>query len=158
MTVKGKAFKFALLLLIVATVIFIFIQSILPPEKSSAESDAVGGVIGEIIPPDTKPGAFIQINLRKIAHFTEFFFLGAEIALYVVLFMRQKICVWLSYPVALIIALFDESIQILSDRGPSVTDVWIDFFGFFTSACVTYAIIFTVKHFLMRKKNEDLTK
>ena len=145
MITKEKIFKYACLALIAATLLFIFIQSILPPETSSAESDAVGGIIGEIIPPDTKPGAFIQINLRKIAHFTEFFFLGVELALYVAFFMKGKLFVFLSFPAALLTALFDESIQMLSNRGPSVYDVWIDFLGFFVSAALTYAIIFTAK-------------
>ncbi len=158
MATKEKFFKFALLSLIAATLLFIFIQSMLPPETSGAESDAVGEIIGEIIPPETKPGAFIQTNLRKLAHFMEFFFLGAEVALYVVFFTKRSVFAWLSYPLALLSAFFDESIQMLSGRGPSIFDVWIDFFGFFVSASLTYAIFFTAKYFLMRKKTGNDTK
>ena len=151
MGISKKILKIAFLIAIASTLLFIFIQSMLPPETSSAESDAVGGVIGEIIPPETKPGAFIQTNLRKIAHFTEFFFLGIEIALYVVLFMDKKLFVSLSYPAVMLLAFFDESIQVLSKRGPSISDVWIDFFGFFVSASITYAISFTAKYLLSKR-------
>ena len=150
MVSKEKILKFSLLALIAATVIFIFVQSALPPEKSSAESEAVGGVIEEIIPSDTKPGAFIQLNLRKIAHFVEFAALGLEIALFVSFFMRRRIFVFLSYPAALITAFFDESVQMFSGRGPAILDVWIDFFGFFFLATLSYVIFFTVKYFLKR--------
>ena len=156
MPTKEKIFKLSLLALIAATLLFIFIQSMLPPEKSSAESDTVGEIIGEIIPPDTKPGAFIQINLRKIAHFTEFFLLGIEIALYVSLFMKRRVFVALSYPAVLISALFDESIQMFSGRGPAIFDVWIDFFGFFVSASLTYAIFFVARYFITRKDMRNL--
>ncbi len=158
MQIKEKIFKFSLLALIAATLLFIFIQSILPPETSGAESDAIGEIIGEIIPPDTKPGAFIQINIRKIAHFTEFFCLGAEVALYVVFFLKRPLFVILSYPAVLLSAFFDESIQMLSGRGPSIFDVWIDFFGFFVSASLTYAIFFTARYFIMRKKTRNVAK
>ena len=157
MPTKEKIIKLSLLALIVATLLFIFIQSALPPEKSSAESDTVGGIIAEIIPPETKPGAFIQLNLRKIAHFTEFFILGVELAAYVSLFMKRRVFVALSYPAVLISAFFDESIQMFSGRGPAIFDVWIDFFGFFVSASLTYAIFF-VARYIMRKKHEDLNK
>ena len=155
---KEKVLKYALLFLIASTLLFIFIQSMLPPETSSAESEAVGGVIEEIIPPDTKPGAFIQTNLRKIAHFTEFFFLGIELALYIAFFMKRGIFVLLSYPFSMLIAFFDESIQVLSGRGPSITDAWIDFFGFFVSASIVYAIFFTAKYLIMRKKTRNVTE
>ena len=155
---KAKIFKYALLVLIAATLLFIFIQSMLPPETSSAESEAVGGIIEEIIPPDTKPGAFIQTNLRKIAHFTEFFFLGIELAVYVVFFMKRPIFLWLSYPSAMLVAFFDESIQVLSGRGPSITDTWIDFFGFFVSASIVYLVFFSAKYLLFRKKTRNVTE
>ena len=133
-----KALKIALLVLIVFNVAFIFTQSILPPEESSKESSAVGGVIEDIIPPETKPGEFIQTNLRKIAHFVEFATLGAEVSLFVVLFVRRRIVAFLSFPTALIVGFFDETIQLFSGRGASVKDVWIDFFGFASAALIFY--------------------
>lgn len=150
MKISEKIFKFTLLALIFATLIFIFVQSMLPREVSSAESEAVGGIIEEIFPSDTPTGAYVQKNIRKIAHFTEFGVLGVEVALYVAFFAKRKIFIALSYPAALITAFFDESIQIFSKRGPLITDVWVDFLGFFVFATLTYAVFFTASYLIMR--------
>ena len=155
---KKRAVFILLISLIVATVSFIFSQSMLPPETSAAESEAVGGIIEEIIPPDTPAGAYVHKNLRKIAHFTEFAVLGVEIAIFVFLFMHRSAAVLLSYPLAIIIAFFDESIQMFSRRGPSIFDVWIDFLGFFTFASITYVIFFAAEWliFRLKKRKENL--
>lgn len=136
--------KIALIILILATVAFIFARSLKSPEKSSAESDKVGDIVGEVIPPETKPGEFVQINLRKIAHFVEFAVLGIEVALYVSLFARKKAFMLASYPFGLFVALLDETVQIYSGRGSSVSDVWLDFLGFLTFATLAYAITLLV--------------
>ncbi len=145
MNLKYKdIFKLALMLLIIATTVFIFVQSMLPPSKSQAESDKVGDIIAEIIPPDTEAGDYVQKNIRKIAHFTEFFALGCEVALYVILFMPRIMWATLSLPAALIIAFFDESIQMFSGRGPSISDVWIDFAGFLAASAIFYTVAVVV--------------
>lgn len=132
--------KLSLLLLIAATLAFIFVQSMLPPDKSQAESDKVGDIIEEIIPPDTPTGDYVQNNIRKIAHFVEFFILGCEVALYGILFIRPVKRLALSFPAALIVAFFDESIQMFTGRGPAISDVWIDFFGFLIASAIFYTV------------------
>ena len=139
-----NATRALLLLLILATLVFIFVQSMIPPQKSQAESDKVGEIVGEIIPPGTPVGDYVQINIRKIAHFVEFFTLGCEVALYVILFMPRVKWALFSLPSALLIAFFDESIQMFSDRGPSIMDVWIDFAGFFIAGIVFYTVALVV--------------
>ena len=136
--------RIALIILILATVAFIFARSLKTPEKSSEESDKIGDIIEEYIPPDTKPGEFVQINLRKIAHFAEFAVLGIEVSLYVSLFMRKKAYMLASYSFGMFIAFFDETIQLFSGRGSSVADVWLDFLGFSTLAAVVYSITLLV--------------
>jgi len=145
MNLKKKIGKISLLFLIALTLLFIFIQSALPPETSSAESDAVGDIVEEIIPSDTPTGSYIQVNLRKIAHFVEFALLGVLVALYVSFFMKKAAFIALSYPAALIAAFIDESIQMFSRRGPSVFDVWIDFSGFFVFATLVYVAFFAIE-------------
>lgn len=157
-TTITRLINVALLLLIALTLIFIYAQSMKPEEVSKADSDKVSEIVGEIIPPTTKPGAYLQNNIRKVAHFTEFFLLGTEIGIYIVLFMRKYKTVLLSYPLGLILAFFDESIQILSDRGPMISDVWVDLFGFSTAITLVYAVLFTAmllygKYILKRSKN-----
>lgn len=136
--------RILLIVLIILTVAFIFIQSIKSPEESAEESDKVGEIVGEFIPPDTAPGEFIQINIRKIAHFVEFFLLGIEVSFYVWFFARKKLFALASYPTALFVALLDETVQIFSGRGSSVKDVWIDFSGFSVAATLVFGVALLV--------------
>ena len=138
------AIRILLIVLIILTVAFIFIQSAKSPERSAEDSDRVGEMVEEIIPPDTPPGEFIQINLRKIAHFVEFSVLGLEVALYVWLFARKRSFILASYPIALFVALIDETVQIFSGRGSSLSDVWLDFSGFLTTATLFYGVALLV--------------
>ena len=137
-----KVSQISLIVLMIATLAFIFIQSMLSPETSSAESDAAGDIIAEIIPPETPPGEYVQNNLRKIGHFVEFAILGLEVTLYVILFLRRIPYAVGALVLSPLVALFDETIQIFSGRGPMISDVWIDVLGFVSSTAVVYAIFF----------------
>ena len=140
-----------LILLILLTVGHAFYQSSLPPAESTAQSSKVGEIIEEIIPPDTPPGEYIQKNLRKLAHFTEFFFLGLWSTLLVGIYIRCRWAISALVPFGLIVALLDETVQIFSKRGPSVTDVWIDMLGYSVALAITVfvlAIVYFVKFIL----------
>ena len=138
-----KYLQITLIILIIATVLFIFINSMLPPNASTEQSDAVAEIIGTIIPKDTDFGSFVQQYIRKIAHFTEYGLLGIEIAIYVVLFVNKRLkCALLNILLTpLVVGFVDETIQIFSDRGPSVSDVWIDVGGFVFFSLVAYLIL-----------------
>lgn len=135
-----NAVKLLVFLLIISTLAFIFIQSMLPPEKSSEQSSAVGEIIEEIIPPETPVGGYVQSNIRKIAHFVEFAALGVWVSLFIILFYRKKKYIFSSFLFAFTVAFVDESIQVISKRGPAITDVWIDFFGFSSIAVIIYTV------------------
>lgn len=137
-TESKKVIKTALIILIALNLAFIFIQSLIPVEQSSKESNAVGEIVESIIPSDTKPGNFIQMNLRKIAHFIEFASLGILVSLYLILFVRKRAYIVLSFPSALAVGFIDETIQLFSNRGASISDVWIDFFGFASASVIVY--------------------
>ena len=132
--------RLLVILLIISTLAFIFTQSMLPPEKSSEQSSAVGEIIEVIIPPETPVGGYVQANIRKIAHFVEFAALGAEVAVFVILFLKKRNFVFLSFGFGILIALLDETIQIFSKRGPEITDVWLDFCGFASFAVIVYTV------------------
>ena len=152
-----KVFRIILLLLIIANLAFIYTQSLLPPEKSTEQSDSVGGIISEIIPPDTPEGKFVLANLRKIAHFTEFATLGFLVALYIVIYERKIRVALLSLPIALILAFFDETLQYASGRGPLISDVWIDFLGFVTMSAIFYTV-YAVLSFIIKNANNSLRR
>lgn len=84
--------------------------------------------------------------VRKLAHFSEFFALGAELFWFFSLNTDGKeqpsfgiILLALSH--AVISALADETIQIFSGRGPAIPDVWLDTAGAAFGIVITYLII-----------------
>ncbi len=137
---SDKAVKIILITLFFLNLLFIFANSILPPDVSGEESDAVSGLLAKIFPPDSEFGRFVIENVRKIAHFTEFFTLGVTVSLYTVKFTDRKYAFLLSYAVGFAVAFFDETIQIFTGRGPMISDVWLDFFGFASSLSIVYLI------------------
>ena len=139
----------ALIALMVLTLSFIFIQSLLPPTVSKGESDALAGFLSLILPPD----GFILRNLRSIAHFIEFGVLGGEIALYILLFSLYTYKLAALSPVlGLIVAFIDETIQIFSGRAAEITDVWTDLFGFSSFVAIVMAVFFLIT--ALSKKDE----
>lgn len=158
---KNKVIFYSRLLLavlIICTLSFTFYQSLLPPAESTEVSDSVSDAIEPIIPSDTPAGSYVHTNLRKIAHFVEFAALGFEVALFVILFLptwgaspRTKLKFILhSYVIAPATALTDETLQIFTDRGPAIADVWIDTAGFVSLATLTYLVYLAVIFFRRR--------
>ena len=146
---------------IFSTLMFTFSQSLLPPEESTEVSNEVKDFLETIIPPDTPVGEYVQDNVRKIAHFVEYLVLGCFTALYVVIFMpkteampkeRIRFCIY-SLVIAHVVALFDETLQIFSKRGPAIVDVWLDTAGFFSSAVTIYAVFYIVMY-IIKKINQ----
>lgn len=156
--------RIALLIGIFGTLLFTFTQSLLPPEESAEVSESVSEILETIIPSDTPVGEYVHDNVRKIAHFVEYFILGCFTSLYVVIFMpkieseprgRIRYCIY-SLVISPIISLFDETLQIISERGPSITDVWLDTAGFFVSSVTIYAVFFTVMYIIRKKKSQQI--
>ena len=144
-----------LILLIIATLVFIFSNSLKNQEESSADSAAVGSIIAAIFPPDTPLGAFARENLRSIAHFAEFALLGAECAFYVAFFTKKRLRNALLSPfIGLAVGFIDESLQYLSDRAPEIADVWLDLGGFVSFSVLTY-IVLTVAAYVKYRVDEN---
>lgn len=172
MIIKKRKF-IVILVLIALTIGAIFVHSALSPEVSEKESDAVGGIVEEVIeiiaPGNQSFKDFVTKNIRKIAHFVEFGALGLETVLFFFLYYIEKrreeaalsteeepapkfinshdILRFTSYFLVfgILVAFFDESLQILSKRGPSLTDMWIDIFGYITFAVAFLLIAVCVK-------------
>lgn len=140
-----------LLLFVLATVIFIFANSLRSPEESTSDSDSFGDFVATIIPPETELGDFVLEYIRKIAHFSEYGLLGIEIALIIVLYLKRP---WryalISLPSVIALAVVDESLQYISERGPSISDVWIDFGGFLFFSLLTYAAALLIRFIVGR--------
>ncbi len=156
---------------IAVTTLMIFGFSMIPPETSGVHSNTVSDVIvdtaGGIIDTDTEKGQqqldaisdFLQKHIRRLAHFLEYGLLGFLCAMY--LFFRYKkenknmmslpynmtFCLYaIAYSV--FVSFLDESIQILSKRGPDIADMWVDIAGFF----ILFAICFAVQIVIGERK------
>lgn len=123
--------------LIAATLFFIFYNSAQKVPDSKQASASVAAVISSVATDNgTKEpstiSAFLLEYVRKAAHAVEFFVLGAELAVWLVVLRTKRItaqAVWNTLSSILLFAVTDESIQILSGRGPRVQDVLLDFAG-----------------------------
>ena len=149
--------RIALIVLMIATVLFVFYNSCLSKDDSSQQSDTVSQIIDALLPEDTDFKEFVLENIRKIAHFTEYGLLGIEMAVYILIYERKrwKMLTPLSLLVPFFVGFIDESIQVLSERGPSITDVWIDIGGFLFFSSIAYLIgglTLLVIDFVERKK------
>lgn len=123
-------------LLIAVTVGFVFNNSSKPTAESQQASAVVAETIEEVAQKtnsnETQTTLVSVRYLRKAAHAVEFFALGLELAAFSLLVGRRKYSVqklWNVFSVSLLVAVADESIQILSGRGPKVQDVLLDFCG-----------------------------
>ena len=112
------------------------------------------GVIESILGEDSPIAEFFRLYLRKIAHITEFALLAIEVTLLRFLYAKRSLSSFLhSLSFGLLVGVTDESLQILTDRGPMVSDVLLDFSGYAVLAFVTEGIIFLTVY-TMKKRAE----
>ena len=134
-----------LIVLIVLTLAFIWGNSLLNADQSSAMSSFVRDLVQKLFPGLLSIDAEESSHLiRKLAHGTEYLLLGAELSLLLFRFRGRP----LSLPLLLgtLAALFDETIQLFSaGRGSAVKDVWIDLGGFLVGALLGILIDFIIK-------------
>lgn len=134
---SGK--RIVLLIVTALTVVFIFGQSFLPKRVSTGESGWVEDSILDPIfrffgmePPDDH-------IVRKIAHIAEF----AVLSVLLVFCFRGQIA--RSAGVAFCTAFLDESIQLLTDRGALISDVWIDLIGIAIGTLIGFLLLKAIR-------------
>ena len=115
------------ILLVAAVMLFIFSRSLADQESSGEESRRVMELIRPVL-AFLIGGENVTLHLvRKLAHLTEFCVLGVSLSVLSCRLGRKSVP-W-TILTAVLTALSDETIQIFTGRGPSVTDVWIDVSG-----------------------------
>lgn len=130
---SGK--RIALLIATGLTLVFIFGQSMLPQSVSAEES---GWLTENVLNPVLDLlgiGPLTHHMVRKIAHVTEF----AILSMLLTLCFRGQIVK--SAGAGFAAAFLDESIQLLSGRGASITDVWIDLIGVAIGSVLGFLIV-----------------
>ena len=150
---KKRYWLFAIFLIIVC---FIWGNSVLSSQLSSEISMAVGKFIASIFGTGDSTTTVGGLSVRKMAHFIEFAALGVVASLLFKRFLKNKsIYVLVLSLCGVFVALMDETIQIFSNRGSSVRDVWIDVLGY-AAGCLAVALIcFVIAKTKNKKENND---
>ena len=142
---KRRVLSVVLICLCIVTVAFIWGNSMLGSKASSNVSNSVLGALDPII----RRFGIVSRNdlwLRKLAHFTEFAALGAELLFLAAVRRRLGLqaasnCAF----AALLVALTDETIQLISGRNSQVLDVLLDFSGALTGILIAWLICRLIK-------------
>ena len=135
---------------------FIYGNSMQNGEESRQTSDAVVEVVKPIVDPkDEIEDETFSTIIRKLAHFTEFFWLGmAAFGIWLGARAYPRLA-WLRASEAvlflLLCAVADEFLQSFTGRTSSVRDVLIDFGGALSGLLLTYLAVRGVR-WLCRKR------
>lgn len=124
--------RYLFLILSILATIFIFGNSLRSGAASSSQSNIITDVVIDVIENATNQPQnynYMSYIVRKMAHFSEFFVLGALYAITIKLFKVKKYLL-ISLSMALVVALIDEVIQLfIEGRVGSLSDSMIDFMG-----------------------------
>ena len=127
------------------TLLFIWGNSLLSRESSQQTSDFVEVYVRPVLHPALSPFMTAEdidlIEIRKLAHFAEFFALGFQLAIlrYLLRWVRTVSLLLLAL-LPLFVALVDEGLQFISARAPSLADVGIDWAGALTGIALAWGI------------------
>ena len=144
MTRKKKTFASILIALNLA---FIWGNSLVTGTDSGNISGGIMAWLNSFLNFGPEGMEILHHLIRKAAHFTEFACLGALLAWRCSMEMQKHP---IAFPMLLGMAagLVDETIQLFTpDRGPSLTDVWID-----TSGALAGIMLLILGHHLIKRK------
>lgn len=122
--------KKLLIVLLILILAFIWGNSCLPVRFSARESRHILQLIRPFLELFVGQGNVTHHLVRKLAHFIEFTSLGLVIGLLAQSGRNLRLrTVIFSLVMGLLAAFADETIQMFSDRGDQIKDVWLDFSG-----------------------------
>ena len=130
----GKKKRIAIVItsiLIALNLIFIWGNSCLNTSTSLEGSNAVFDTVKPVFDATFGKDVITLNVFRKTAHFVEFCCFGFLInLLYLLIYGVNKSKLSQIFSIGLFVAVIDESLQILSNRGASVQDVLLDYAGY----------------------------
>lgn len=145
---------------IVLTLVIIFGNSLKSQEESGNQSQKVVDIVKPILDSDNSiPEDIFELVIRKTGHVLEFMLLAIEtMLLYISLTKKLPSFSHIPSIILFIIssALADETVQIISERGSSTVDVWIDTFGGFLGIVFVFAIFNLIK--ISKKSKQTVDK
>lgn len=140
--------KKLLIILLIFILAFIWGHSCMSIARSREESSHVLEFLKPFLELFVGEGNVTLHLVRKLAHFTEFAVLGGVLALLLPLTWKGRL---LGAACGLLTGFIDETIQIFSDRGDQISDVWLDFAGAFFGLLVFSLLRLLVKRSQMRR-------
>ncbi len=138
------------------SMIFVWGQSCISREESRVSSD----VVVEMIKPidELEPGyrsengwTYTELStyVRKFAHVIEYAAVGFQLMCIFLLKGRRKLVWYINCAfIIMLIALVDETIQIFSNRGSEIGDIWIDLAG----SALGIGVAFIIGTIVMKKQ------
>ena len=146
--------KKTLIVLLILLLVFIWGNSCLPVSMSSRESGRILKLVRPFLEVFFGQGNVTHHLVRKLAHFTEFTALGLVMGLLInqgrPVGLRSVI---FSLVMGLLAAFADESIQMLSDRGDKISDVWLDFSGVVLGSALSLLLL-SIRRRRKKRKTE----
>ena len=126
-------------------VLVIFLFSLLPQDTSASQSGWLRDLLARVTGMD-----WDELLIRKLAHFAEYALLGC----FAGAALAQTSWQWKDAAAAWLygfgIAFLDETLQLLSGRGPAILDVWIDAAG--VMAGLAFSLL--VFHLISQHRNK----
>lgn len=161
MTAKTKRNLTAILYIaIVCIIVFIWGNSCVGKEQSGQNSGFFVELANKMFRPllDRFGVTNSQLSyfIRKLGHFSEFFALGTLISLLFICIKKlTPHYIIHAFSIGLAVAVIDESIQILSGRGPMVQDVLLDFTAYAIALIIVFGISILVANHKKHKQTEQ---
>ena len=134
---RNKVNIMILAFLCVANIIFIFSNSIPSIPESKKTSEQIMEIVDPVLSNYVEDSDTRHHMVRKSAHVIEFFTLGI---LLTALLHTLKQSVFWGCSIGIFVALIDETVQIFTNRGAQLQDVWLDFGSLLAAVVITSVI------------------
>ena len=149
---KRNTLRIIFTVITILVMVFIFVQSAMPDEQSTQESNLIVEIITGIMQNthvEVSNLDFISYLVRKVAHFTEYTVLGLSLGLTANAYFGTKWWISLSsWGFGVLYAMTDEYHQTcVPGRNGSAKDVIIDSMGLVLGVVITY--------FIFHKKSKE---
>ncbi len=127
--------------------IFIFGNSLFSKDQSSTESGFIYNLCKPLLDFIFGKDVITHNIFRKMAHFSEYMLISLDIMILYIIKNNDSFYKNIYYPISigLFIGVIDESLQIISDRGPAILDVLIDYSGYLTGIIIVILIKMIIK-------------
>ncbi len=157
MSKTRKIFAFLLSFTILLTLIFIWGNSLKTVTESGEQSGEVYSAFTPLLNFIFGEGTITHSMFRKLAHVFEYFVLGVQAFTLILVIKGLKwITLLLGLPFGIFVGVIDECLQLISKRGASVTDVFIDLIGFILSGLIMAILTLIIKSKINKKYRNNI--